>query len=153
MRRYIPALLLVLAAAAPFPLTGCTDLINKLKGGGGDEDAAADAALIAEPDAEATPAAPLDTDASEPTVAPTTTLTAVTPTATPTPAARVDGGVTDAGTKVDAAAPVADAAAPTDGGPAPAPTPTLTLPKNFFDGGLLPGLKVDAGGWKPPWQK
>ncbi|MBX3209154.1 MAG: hypothetical protein KF764_29240 [Labilithrix sp.] len=152
MRRYIPALLLTLAAIAPFPLAGC-DILNKLKGGG--DDAGAEAAAEA-PDAEAAPA---ETDTA-PVPAPTTTLTTVTPTATSTavrPAATdagaVDAAIVDSGgatVVVDAGAPVVvDAgAAKTDAGPAPAPTPTLKIPQNLFDG----GLRFDAGGFKPPWQ-
>ena len=153
MRRYIPALLLALAAIAPFPLAGC-DIINKLKGGG-EEDAGLEASVEADVDAgEEQAPPPADTDAAP---APTTTLTTVTPTSTTTvrPATDASAPATDAG-----AAPVADAAAPTpaadagaakaDAGPAPAPTPTLKIPQGLFDAG---GLRFDAGGFKPPWQQ
>ncbi len=151
MRRYIPALLLALAAFAPFPLAGCTDLVNKLKGNKG-EDASAEAAVAATPDPEADAAEPAETATA---TAPTTT-TLATATATTTAAKPVDAGSTDAAAKADAAvadagAVATDAGAKTDGGPAPAPTPTLKIP-NLFDGG---GIRFDAGGgFKPPiWNK
>ncbi len=139
MRRYLPALLLALAAFAPFPLAGC-DLIDKLKAGkadAGDDAAATTAAPVVDADAGVVP--PVDTatataDAATP-VAPTTTGT-VRPVV-----------VTDAGVRVDAAAPIVDAGAkPADAGPAPAPTPTLKLPG--IDGGFL---RFDAGGLKLPF--
>jgi hypothetical protein len=138
MRRYIPALLLALAAIAPFPLAGC-DLITKLKGGGG-EDAASDAAVAA-PEVDAAEAAPVaETDAE------TATLDA----AVPTTVKVVKPVVVDAAATVDAAVPVVvDASAPTvtDSGVAPAPTPTLRLPRGLLDGGLF---RIDAGGLKLP---
>lgn len=103
MRRYIPALLLVLTAFAPIPLTGC-DLINKLKGGSA-EDAAAEAAA---PVVETVDAAPVPEVLD---AAPATTVT--TPTATKIVTKPADGGV-DAAVVVDAAAPVDASAAIAD---------------------------------------
>ncbi len=153
MRRYIPGFLLLLLAAAPLALGGCTDLINKLKGGGQDADAGDDAAVVAAPEeADAAPAEPTDPNAAvepAPTVAPTGTLTAVAPTATTT--ARPT--TTDAGTvTADAAAPV-DAGQKADSGPAPAPTPTLKIPTFDAGGFVPPNIRFDAGAFKPPWQK
>jgi hypothetical protein len=146
MRRYIPGFLLLLAASAPLTLGGCTDLINKLKGGG--VDAGTDGEVVAAPEADGAVVAAPDPDAAvepAPTVTPTGTLTAVTPTATAT----VRPTTTDAGVKADAAAP-ADAGAKADSGAAPAPTPTLKIPT--FDAGGFPAIRFDAGGFRPPWQ-
>jgi hypothetical protein len=142
MRRYIPAFLLTLAVFAPL-LTGCTYLINKLKGGGADAGGEASVAVVAV-DAAAVPTAAVDT--TDAAAVPTTTTTATTLPTAPT----VKPVLTDAGKPVDAGATIVDAGVKTDGGPAPAPTPTLKFPSNFFDGG---GLRFDAGGFKPPWQK
>jgi hypothetical protein len=138
MRRYIPALLLALAAVAPFPLAGC-DALKKLKGGGGDAGGDADAEVASVVAAvDAAPVAEETVDAAAVPV-PTTTLTAV-----PTrPAAVTDAGKTDSGAK-----PIVDAGtAKSDAGPAPIPTPTFTIPPNLRD------LRFDGGALKPPWQK
>jgi hypothetical protein len=135
--RYLPALLLVLVAAAPFPLAGC-DMIAKMRGG---DDAGSDAAIVALPAVDAAAAAATDAGAA---ATPTGTAPPL-PTGTVTgvrPVVKADGGVADA-----SVAPVVDAGAPkTDGGPAPTPTPTFTIPTNLFDG----GFRFDAGGFKPP---
>jgi hypothetical protein len=148
MRRYIPALLLSLAAFGPFALTGCNDLISKLKGGGDDAGEAPDSKVATTPADNGD--APAGTATATATAEPTPMPTEVKPTPTLTTTVRAPV-VTDAGkATVDAAAPaVVDAGAkpaPADAGPAPAPTPTLRL-ANFFDG----GLRFDAGGFKPPW--
>lgn len=138
MKRFIPALLLV-AAVVPFATTGC-DMLKK-----GGADAGADGAVaLAAADAAVNPAT---TDTAPPTA---TTTAAPLNTTTPIPPVRVV--TTDAGAKTaDAAAPVDAGAAKADGGAAPMPTPTLTIPPiPGFDAG---GLRFDAGGFKPPWQK
>lgn len=154
MRRYIPALLLSLAAFGPFALTGCNDLISKLKGGGGDDAGEApDAEVAATPAADET-GAPADTATATATTTAEPTPTEVTPTPTLTNTVRPPV-VTDAGTAtVDAAAPaLVDAGAkPADAGAAPAPTPTL-VPTLRLPNLLDAGLRFDAGGFKPPWVK
>lgn len=107
MRRYIPALLLVLTAFAPIPLTGC-DLIKKLKGDTA-EDAAAEAAAPVAEVVDAAPAAEV-LDAA-PALTPTTTATAAKVVTKPTDAGVTDASVADAARPADASAAIADAAA------------------------------------------
>lgn len=150
MRRYIPALLLTLVALSPFPLGGC-DMLAKLKRGSGDagDDAAAAVAVADEGGAATETATPPPTTPTTPTTPTAPTLTAGTPAHTATTVRPVT--VSDAGVKVDAAAPVADAGAVKADAAAPSPLPTPTLPlSRLLDGGLL---RFDAGAFKPPWMK
>jgi hypothetical protein len=147
MRRFLPAFLLVLSCVAlgPFALTGCD--LAKLKGGGAD--AGANVAVPTATTATAaagtavTTAAATDT-ATAAQLGATTTAPTIAPGPTPVHPLVTDGGVHSA-----------DAGVHADGGrasPLPMPTPTLTIPPNFFDGGLkLPAF--DAGAFKPPWQR
>lgn len=140
MRRLLPSFLLSLAAVGPFVI-GC----DKLK-----KDEPADAGLVvaALMDAGGVPATPTTATTAAVTAAPplgaTTTATAATPAGTVTAAPKV----------------TADAGKPADAGPAATPTATIppfptALPSGFptaLPSGL-PQFPIDAGAFKPPWQK
>jgi hypothetical protein len=131
MRRYLPALLLALAALGPFSLvlTGCDLLKPK-----GDADAAAGDAA---PAVAATTAA-VGTATTPPTVAPT--IAPTMPTVTPT------GTVTVRPPGADASTPATDGGVKTDAGVVP--VPTLNIPHLFDAGNPFKGF--DAGGFKIP---
>lgn len=139
MRRLLPSFLLSLCAVAPFVI-GCDHL---------KKDDSADAGLViaALVDAGGIPAVPTTATAPVVTAAPPlgATATAATPATTTTvpPKATADAGkpATDAGPAATATATV--------------PAFPTALPSGFptaLPSGL-PQFPIDAGAFKPPWQK